>query len=42
MSIFGNAFERLIAAREAEARNYIELYAPASAEIIAARDNNDK
>ncbi|WP_319485824.1 hypothetical protein [uncultured Cohaesibacter sp.] len=42
MSILSNAFERMIAAREAEARSYIELYSPNFSEVISARDNNDK
>ena len=42
MSILSNAFERMIAAREAEARSYIEMYSPDFAEVLAARDNNDK
>nr|WP_321456342.1 hypothetical protein [uncultured Cohaesibacter sp.] len=42
MSFLSNAFDRMIAAREAEARSYLELYSPEYAQLISARDNNDK
>ncbi|SFO65402.1 hypothetical protein SAMN04488056_11061 [Cohaesibacter marisflavi] len=42
MSILSNAFERLIAAREAEARSYIELYSADFENSVSARDDNDK
>ena len=42
MSILSDAFERMIAARQAEARSYLALYSNDFEDSVSARDDNDK